>query len=278
MKDYLFYNIPKDSVDFSQFRGQYNIYLLCRKGRVCFRQSNKEIEAREWDFVVWPRLKKYDSISFSEDAEAEVFLVSDYFLDLYKPETAWDVPGFKYLKAHPVLRLLDDDYDEQNHIGSVFNQLKERIEYRQLIFEEEVIGNLLRVMLYDIWCIVDRTILVTDDSDLPLKHFGDFLYEAQQDCGEKRDVASYAKMMELTPKYLTELSNQVTGRPASNWIDYYAARLLRKELSAKDVPFTDIAEKMKFSSLPAFSRYVKRVLGCSPTEYRESLKHKGKLY
>jgi AraC-like DNA-binding protein len=85
-------------------------------------------------------------------------------------------------------------------------------------------------------------------------------------------------MMELTPKYLTELSNQVTGRPASNWIDYYAARLLRKELSAKDVPFTDIAEKMKFSSLPAFSRYVKRVLGCSPTEYRESLKHKGKLY
>ena len=278
MKDYLFYNIPKDSVDFGQFRGRYNIYLLCRKGQVCFHQSNKKIEAREWDFVVWPRSKKYDSISFSEDADADVLLVSDYFLDLYKPETAWDIPGFKYLKTHPVLHLVEDDHDEQSHIGRVLDQLKERIEYRQLIFEEEVVGNLLRVILYDIWCIVDRTVLVTDNSDLPLKHFGDFLYEAQHYCGEKRDVASYARTMELTPKYLTELSNLVTGRPASDWIDHYAARLLRKELSAKDVPFTEIAEKMKFSSLPAFSRYVKRVLGCSPTEYRESLKHKGKLY
>ena len=105
MKDYLFYNIPKDSVDFGQFSGRYNIYLLCRKGRVCFHQSNKKIEAREWDFVVWPRSKRYDSISFSEDVDAEVFLVSDYFLDLYKPETAWDIPGFKYLKGHPVLHL-----------------------------------------------------------------------------------------------------------------------------------------------------------------------------
>lgn len=278
MKDYLFYNIPKDSVDFGLFRGHYNIYLLCRKGKVCFHQSNKKIEAKEWDFVVWPRSKRYDSISFSEDVDADALLVSDYFLDLYKPETAWDIPGFKYLKAHPVLHLVEDDHDEQSHIGGVFNQLKERIEYRQLIFEEEVVGNLLRVILYDIWCIVDRTVLVTDNTDMPLKHFGDFLYEAQHYCGEQRDVASYAKKMEISSKYLTELSNQVTGRPASDWIDHYAARLLRKELSAKDVPFTEIAKKMKFSSLPAFSRYVKRVLGCSPSEYRESLKHNGKLY
>lgn len=278
MKDYLFYNISKDNADFGKFRGRYNIYLLCRKGQVCFRQSNKTIEAKEWDLVVWPRSKRYDSISFSEDVDADVLLVSDYFLDLYKPETAWDIPGFKYLKTHPVLHLMEDDFDEQEHIGSIFKQISFRLEYPQFVFEEEVIGNLLRIILYDIWCIVDRTVLITDNSDLPLKHFGDFLYEAQHRCGEKRDVASYARLMELTPKYLTELSNLVTGRPASDWIDHYAARLLRKELSAKDVPFTDIAEKMKFSSLQAFSRYVKRVLGCSPTKYRESLKKKGKLY
>ena len=274
MKDYLFYNIPKDSVDFSLFRGHYNIYMLCRKGRVCFRQSNKEIEAREWDFVVWPRSKKYDSISFSEEADADVFLVSDYFLDLYKPETAWDIPGFKYLKEHPVLHLEEDDFEEREHVGSIFRQIGYRLEYPQIVFEEEIMGNLLRVILYDIWCIVDRTVLVTDNSDLPLKHFGDFLYEAHKRCGEKRDVASYAELMELTPKYLTEVSKNVTGRPASDWIDYYAARLLRKELSAQNKPLTEIARKMNFSSLPAFSRYVKRVLGCSPSEFRESLKQK----
>ena len=274
----MFYNIPKDSVDFGQFRGHYNIYLLCRKGQVCFHQSNKKIEAKGWDFVVWPRSKRYDSISFSEDVDADVLLVSDYFLDLYKPETPWDVPGSNYLKTHPVLRLVEDDFDEQEHIGSYFRQIKVRTDNPTLIFEEEVFGNLLRGILYDIWTIVDRAIMTSVDPERPLMHFGDFLYEVQRRCGEKRDVASYAEVMQLTPKYLTELSNNITGRPASDWIDYYAARIIRKELSAKDVPFTDIAHRMKFSSLPAFTRYVNRVLGCSPTEFRESLKKKGRLY
>ena len=278
MKDYLFFNTAKETVDLKEYSGRYHIYLLCREGQVCFHASRKKIEVNSWDLVVWPSSRIFDDISFREGTDADVLLVSDYFLNLYKPETPWDVPGCNYLKTHPALHLVEDDHNEQSHIGSDFNQLKERIEYGQLIFEEEVIGNLLRVTLYDIWCIIDRAVMTSENPERPLMHFGDFLYEAQFSSGEKRDVASYAKVMQITPKYLTEVSNKLTGRPASEWIDYYAARVIRKELSAKDVSFTDIADRMKFSSLPAFSRYVDRVLGCSPTEFRESLKKKGQLY
>lgn len=278
MEDYLFYNTAKEAVDLKEYSGRYNIYLLCREGQVCFHASRKRIVANNWELVVWPSSRKFDDVTFRVGTDADVLLVSDYFLDLYKPETPWDIPGCNYLKTHPVLPLVEDDFDEQSHIGSDFNQLKERIEYRQLFFDKEVIGNLLRVTLYDIWCVIDRIVMTSEDPERPLMHFGDFLYEAQFSCGEKRDVASYAKVMQITPKYLTELSTKLTGRPASDWIDYYAARLIRKELSAKDVSFTDIADRMKFSSLPAFSRYVDRVLGCSPTAFRESLKKKGQLY
>ena len=67
-----------------------------------------------------------------------MLLVSDYFLDFYKPETAWDVPGFKCLKTHPVLHLEDIDFDEQEHIGSSFKQISYRLEYPQIVFEEEM--------------------------------------------------------------------------------------------------------------------------------------------
>jgi len=277
MKDYLFYNTAKEAIDLKKYSGRYNLYLLCRKGQVCFHVSKKRIEANSWDLVVWPSSRRFDDVSFKEGTDADVLLVSDYFLNLNKPETPWDVPGSNYLKTHPVLPLVEDDFDEQEHIGSYFRQIKVRTENPPLIFEEEVLGTLLRGILYDIWTIVDRVIMTSVDPERPLMHFGDFLYEVQRRCVEKRDVASYAEVMQLTPKYLTELSNNITGRPASDWIDYYAARIIRKELSAKTVSFTDIAHRMKFSSLPAFTRYVNRVLGCSPTEFRESLKNKRQI-
>ena len=278
MEDYLFFNTAKETIDLKKYRRRYNIYLLCREGQVCFHVSNKRIEANSWDLVVWPSSRRFDEVSFKEGTDADVLLVSDYFLNLYKPETPWDIPGSNYLKTHPVLHLEEHDYDEQEHIGSYFRQIKVRTDNPPLVLEEEVFGNLLRGILYDIWTIIDRAVMTSVDPERPLLHFGDFLYEVQRQCGEMRDVASYAEVMQLTPKYLTELSNNISGRPASDWIDYYTARIIRKELSAKEVSFTDIANKMKFSSLPAFTRYVNRVLGCSPTEFRESLKKKGQLY
>ena len=112
------------------------------------------------------------------------------------------------------------------------------------------------------------------DEGLPSLHFARFLLEVRYNCSKHRDVAWYANKVGVTPKYLTEVSKDATNRPAGEWIDEYAAIILRKELSAENVSLTDLAKEMNFSSLPAFTRYVKRVLGCSPSEFRDSLKKK----
>ena len=153
-----------------------------------FSCLEKRIEANSWDLVVWPSSRRFDDVSFKEGTDADVLLVSDYFLNLNKPETPWDVPGSNYLKTHPVLPLVEDDFDEQEHIGSYFRQIKVRTENPPLIFEEEVLGNLLRGILYDIWTIVDRVIMTSVDPERPLMHFGDFLYEVQRRCVEKRII------------------------------------------------------------------------------------------
>ena len=44
----------------------------------------------------------FDYIDYQEQMDADVVLVSDYFLDLYKPETVWDVPGTEYFTECPV--------------------------------------------------------------------------------------------------------------------------------------------------------------------------------
>lgn len=45
---------------------------------------------------------------------------------------------FKYLKTHPVLHLDDVDFEEQEHIGSIFKHIGHRLEYPQIVFEKRL--------------------------------------------------------------------------------------------------------------------------------------------
>lgn len=275
MEDIIYFNISRDGKDLNDYKGVFNIFMLCNKNRVTFHQGNVRYTADSGDFVVWLSTKPCDRIDYSDQTDADVLLISDYFLDLYRPNQVSDARGYEYQTINPILRssltllarertILEDDFK---------NILRHSYTFQGYL-GEQIAGTLLRVFLYDIWTYFFQLTLKYQDEGLPSPHFVRFLLDARYNCSKHRDVAWYANKEGVTPKYLTEVSKDATNRPAGDWIDEYAAIILRKELSAENLSLTDLAKEMNFSSLPAFTRYVKRVLGCSPSEFRDSLKKK----
>lgn len=275
MEDIIYFNISRDGKDLNDYKGVFNIFMLCNKNRVTFHQGNVRYTADSGDFVVWLSTKPCDRIDYSDQTDADVLLVSDYFLDLYRPNQVSDARGYEYQTINPILRssltllarertILEDDFK---------NILRHSYTFQGYL-GEQIAGTLLRVLLYDLWTFFSQLAMKYQDEGLPSPHFARFLLEARYNCSKHRDVAWYANKIGVTPKYLTEISKDATNRPAGDWIDEYAAIILRKELSAENLSLTELAKEMNFSSLPAFTRYVKRVLGCSPSEFRDSLKKK----
>ena len=275
MEDIIYFNTYRDGKNLNDYKGIYNIFMLCNKNRVTFNHGNVHYPADSGDIVVWPSSKPCDGIDYSDQMDADVLLVSDYFLDLYRPKQVSDAQGYVYLTNNPIIRgtvkslarektILEDDFK---------NILRHSYTFQGYL-GEQIAGTLLRVFLYDIWTYFSQLTMKYQDEGLPSLHFARFLLEVRYNCSKHRDVAWYANKVGVTPKYLTEVSKDATNRPAGEWIDEYAAIILRKELSAENVSLTDLANEMNFSSLPAFTRYVKRVLGCSPSEFRASLKKK----
>lgn len=275
MEDIIYFNTSRDGKDLNDYKGVFNIFMLCNKNRVTFHQGNVHYTANSGDFVVWLSTKPCDRIDYSDQTDADVLLVSDYFLDLYRPNQVSDARGYEYQTINPILystrsslarekTILEDDFK---------NILRHSYTFQGYL-GEQIAGTLLRVLLYDIWTYFSQLTMKYQDEGLPSLHFARFLLEARYNCSKHRDVAWYANKVGVTPKYLTEVSKDATNRPAGDWIDEYAAIVLRKELSAENLSLTDLAKEMNFSSLPAFTRYVKRVLGCSPSEFRDSLKKK----
>ena len=108
-----------------------------------------------------------------------------------------------------------------------------------------------------------------DTNDNTARIFLRFLALAQQDARTEREVAYYADKLCITPKYLSQVSRTITGLPASRWIQFYASFELASLLNDTTKTLTEVSDMMHFENVSHFSHYVKKMLGKTPSEYRQ---------
>ena len=267
MQDFLVYNTLLDVVKVETFHKDYHILLLCKGGEMTFICNRNTFTVQTGDFLIWQMTTEFSDIVCTEDFNADLLMVSSSFLQLNNPKTVWDAKGYMYIREHPVFHL---GPDELEIIKIDFNQFYQRIRVPKTLFGEEIIGIMLKVLLYDMWNIYSREIENSEIEDITSRHFLHFLLMVQEHCREQREVAWYARELGLAPKYLSENSKDITGRPAGDWIDNYAAHELQKLLSDQRNTLTDIVDQMNFSSAPALTRYMKRVMHTTPSEFRRA--------
>lgn len=98
----------------------------------------------------------------------------------------------------------------------------------------------------------------------------DFLKLVHIHYQKERAVAFYADKLCISPKYLSLLVKETTGKSAAKWIDDFvlmeAKNLLR--FSGKNVQ--QVAYALNFSNQSSFGKYFKHMTGLSPTEYQKS--------
>jgi AraC-like DNA-binding protein len=123
----------------------------------------------------------------------------------------------------------------------------------------------------DMWNIFAQEIEKRYKKNIRGPLFERFLQLVQEHCMEHRTVEFYSEKLFITPKYLTEICKKNSGKTAMEWIQNYTTLRIILLLKDKTLTLTEIADTLHFSSISFFSRYVKKVLGVSPTEYRQSM-------
>ncbi|WP_133271481.1 AraC family transcriptional regulator [Hymenobacter radiodurans] len=85
-----------------------------------------------------------------------------------------------------------------------------------------------------------------------------------------RGVAFYASQLCITPKHLTELVKDATGRTAGDWITAAAVLEAKTLLQNPALSIQQVAASLHFTDQFAFSRFFKKSTGLSPTAYRQA--------
>ena len=85
MRDYLIYNTLSDFVRPEAFHKDYHIHLLCKEGKMSFFCGRKPFEVAAGDFLIWQMTTDFTDISYSEDFDADLLMISNPFLGRHNP-------------------------------------------------------------------------------------------------------------------------------------------------------------------------------------------------
>lgn len=121
--------------------------------------------------------------------------------------------------------------------------------------------------------IMDTTIAAPQGSNShsrKINYVHDFMSLLQQHYRKERTVAFYASKMCISPKYLSLLVRDVTGRTAADIIDRYVINEAKNMLRYSGYTIQQIAYKLNFPNQSAFGKYFKHITGMSPTSFRSN--------
>lgn len=82
------------------------------------------------------------------------------------------------------------------------------------------------------------------------------------------DVSFYAEQLNVTPRYLGQVTRRVGNRSPKAIIDSHIVAEIRTLLTTTDISLKEVAQRVGFQSQAQLSRFFRKHEGASPTEYR----------
>lgn len=204
---------------------------------------------------------KYRCVVLSREYIRQMFLVSN---------SSWDV--LQFLRDKPVLPLTEDEV-------LIFSKYYDLIRTKATLPRRHNHREVLDALVYAFVCEFRDTVERFVQIKPPVysageRLFKNFLEVLGSSFPKDRTVMSYADRLHITPKYLSSICKEFSGKTASDLIDESVLKDIRYMLERSDKSIKEIANELNFPNISFFGKYVKKHTGMSPKQYRENLKQK----
>ena len=171
---------------------------------------------------------------------------------------------------NPCIRLSDEDLV----LAEEYFNLARQVVLSGRSHKREIVGGLLTSFIYsimDMWMrqLVAREPEESRSSNRVNQIFERFIGLVTDYHSKERGMAFYADKLCLTPKYLSKLVKQASGRSAPDWIDSFVILEAKNLLKHSDKPIKEIVYLLNFPSQSVFYKYFKAHTGITPSEYRK---------
>ena len=158
--------------------------------------------------------------------------------------------------------------DQKKPLLDFFSIIRTHTKLKDAENRNEIIKHLVISMFYAVGEVYKQQLAQKRTTSQHEKLLHDFLELIYQHYKTHRDVAFYAQCLSLTPRYLTTTIKKTSGKNALQWIEEYVILEIQILLRHSDMTIKQIAYEMNFCDQSFLGKYIKRITGMSPEQYR----------
>lgn len=245
--------------------------VACTDGKMQFELNAQAYTLHRNEVLVCRPNDMIDNCMLSPDFGGAVLCLSQRgVLEQMSESELWD-KAF-YFATNPIVRVSEKNQRMYNLYSAI---LLEKIKSERSPYHREIIVAVVKAMLYELLASVEKEKPVAYGSGLIRQRevlFKRFIELLSGTRIKPRSVSWYADRLCVTPKYLSTVSKQVSGKTAFEWINEYVLIDIRFWLKQSNKTIKEIANMLNFPNISFFGKYCRTHFGVSPTEYRKQLR------
>lgn len=205
------------------------------------------------------------TVKCTPDAAAYCLAFSKSFVNEIQIDLSTSLPIYMRFGKAPVLEVTDQDVSE---IRELFRLIKTMLQSDKERYRHEIIRTLFTTMFYIITEINLREQKGEHKQGRCEILFEEFMALLELHNKRERNVSFYAKILNITPKYLSSIVKDVSGKTAARWIDESVILEAKALLKYSGMSIQEIAYHLNFSTQSFFGKYFKQHTGTSPSRYK----------
>lgn len=199
-------------------------------------------------------------------------MLSQDFMRMMNVDVKNSMPLFMRLAYNPMIHLTQK---QQEDIERYLDLLENISDNDNLAHRDQIVSGLVSSMFFRISDMYEQSTQVANDKELSVRnrreeYFAKFITLLSNNFKRERTVGFYAEQMCVTPKYLSLLIKEFSGKSVAEWIDNYVITEAKTLLRYSTMSIQEVAYELSFSSQSFFGKYFKHLTGMSPSEYKLS--------
>ena len=193
-------------------------------------------------------------------------------LEAFLPVMSRVLLCYKVFWGNPVIQIDKDELEDQLLYHKLLK--KKTSEKNTLAYSELVVDNICRAIIFETLNLYIKRLDIAEKSTKSTRSeqlFYHFIMMVENRFKKTRVLNDYADAMCISPKHLSALVKEVSGRTAGSWIDAYVIAEAKRLLSSTKMSILEISEELNFANQSFFGKYFKHITGLSPSQFRNNL-------
>lgn len=247
------------------FKLTFALAMFCRRGFMRVRLNLKEYTLTENAVLVVLPGSVGECLEISADVELALIGLSDYW-PMREQQASLGMDFLKFYTSTALMHISQADMEESMHL---YYLMRAKLEQSDYVYRLEAVTGYLQVLFYNSYQWISeynrRHSQQVENRQQQL--FDAFLKLVQAHYTEHRSMIYYAGELCLTPKYLSQVILEVSGRYATDWIRDYVILDAKALLKSGKYTVQQVGDLLNFSNASFFGKYFKAAVGCTPRKY-----------